>query len=107
MLNLVIIYNPGSIPLPNPFKIKTIAKAVNPAKVPPIVQDLKVSGTEIPPYFEITQNPESVGNDIPTPPAHIAKPTSTGEAPIDNATGPKIDDVVTCATVVGVWQRLM
>lgn len=67
--------------------------------VPPIVQEFKVSLTDNPLNLESTQNPESFGREKPTPPAHIASPTKTGDIPVAKIVGPKIDDVVTKATV--------
>lgn len=67
--------------------------------VPPIVQEFKVSLTDNPLNLESTQNPESFGREKPTPPAHIASPTKTGDIPVVKIVGPKIDDVVTKATV--------
>lgn len=59
-----------------------------------------MSDTEIPANLEITQNPESFGSENPIPPAQIARPTRIGDAPDAAIALPRIDDVVTRATVV-------
>ena len=87
--------NPGSTP-ENRLRTISITSDVTPDIVPAIVHALKVSPTLNLLKRLTTQKPESLGSDKPMPPAHIARPTSTEEAPaIPETIGPMIAEVVT------------
>lgn len=90
---------PGNTPW-NKDNILTKAKAVRPATNPPRVHPLIVSSTDILKNLLIAQNPESLGNDNPIPPAHIAIAQSTGDTELVAIVPVSIDAVVINATVV-------
>ena len=81
------------------LRIKTITSPVKPAIKPPRVQAFMVCGKVKPENLLTTQKPESFGNDKPTAPQQIAKPTRTGDAPTAEIDGATIAAVVTNATV--------
>ena len=87
----------------NMLRSKIIAKPVKPATKPPIVHAFMVCEKVKPEKRLITQKPESLGRDKPTPPQQIAKPTRIGEAPMDSIDGATIAAVVTRATVAEPW----
>lgn len=80
-------------------KNKVQAKPKNPDTVLVSVQARSICGTDIPEKREITQKPESFGNEKHILPQQIASPTRTGLSPDDTNMGPKIDEAVTAATV--------
>ena len=81
-------------------RIQVPANIVIPPMNPPIVQALNVSGTVIRLNLPIDQNPESFGNDKPTPPAQIASPASIGDTVPAAILDDIIDAVVIKATAV-------
>ena len=98
IFRIINYIRPGST-FTKQLAISTSTRPVRPAIKPGSVQPLSVSWNEKSANLLITQKPESFGSERPTEPKQIARPTSTGEAPIDAMEGATIADVVTRATV--------
>ena len=71
----------------------------NPLMVLTRVHARRVCPTVMPEKREMTQNPESLGNEQHMLPQQIASPTVMGLAPATAIMGATMDDVVTAATV--------
>jgi hypothetical protein len=75
------------------------AKPKKPDNVLVRVQARSICGTVNPENREITQNPESLGNEKHILPQQTANPTITGLSPDEASMGAKIEEAVTAATV--------
>lgn len=75
------------------------AKPKTPDNVLVRVHARSICGTVRPENFEITQKPESLGNEKHMLPQQMAKPTITGLSLDEASIGAKIDEAVTAATV--------